>query len=58
MKEDDNQITEINVLPVQSRRETRNSTKVALCKQKEVSPDEITENKRKLLYVFHYLYNI
>lgn len=45
----------MNALPIQSRRETRNSTKVAaLCKQKEDSPDEIIENnKRKLMYVFY-----
>jgi len=52
-KEENNQPVEINSLPIQSRRETRNSAKAAaLLKQKENS-DKITEdNKRKLMYVY------
>jgi len=52
-KEENTQAVEINSLPIQSRRETRNSAKAAaLLKQKENS-DEITEdNKRKFMYVY------
>lgn len=51
LKEENNQATEVNSLPIQSRRETRNSTKAALNKQKENPGETIENNKRKLMYV-------
>lgn len=53
IKEENNQATEINSLPIQSRRETRNSAKAAALRKQKENSDEITEdNKRKLMYVF------
>lgn len=51
MKEEENRTTETNSsLPIQSRRETRNSAKAAalLRKQIENSEESIEDNKRKL----------
>lgn len=54
MKEEINPVTEINSLPIQSRRETRNSAKAAALRIKKESSDEIVEdNKRKLMYVIY-----
>jgi len=48
-KEEISQVTEINSLPIQTRRETRNSAKAAaLCKQED-SDETITNNKRKFI---------
>lgn len=56
LKEENNQVTEINSLSIQSRRETRNSVKAAaLRKQKENSDEIIENNKRKLMYVSYYI---
>lgn len=50
IKEENNQAPDINSLPIQSRRETRNSAKVAaLRKLKENSDEIIEDNKRKLI---------
>ncbi|VVC32044.1 Hypothetical protein CINCED_3A007716 [Cinara cedri] len=50
IKEEMNQVTEINSLPNQSRRETRNSAKAAaLLKQKESSDEMVEDNKRKFV---------
>lgn len=53
VKEENNQAAEINVLPTQSRRETRNSVKAAAAfqKQKENSDEIIKNSKRQLMYV-------
>lgn len=53
VKEEHNQAAEINLLPTQSRRETRNSVKAAAAfqKQKENSDEIIKNNKRQLMYV-------
>lgn len=51
-KEENKQTVEINSLPIQSRRETRNSAKAAALRKQKENSDEITEdNKRKLEYV-------
>lgn len=53
-KDENNQATEIISLPIQSRRETRNSAKAAaMRKLKENSDELIEDNKRKLKYVPH-----
>lgn len=63
-KQENYQASEIIALPIQSRRETRNSAKVAaLRKLKENSDDVVEDNKRKLKYIFfiikiYKLYNI
>lgn len=59
LKDENNQAIEINVLPTQSRRETRNSAKAAAAfhKQKENSDEIIKNNKRKLMYVTLISYN-
>lgn len=55
IKEDNNQATEIISLPLQSRRETRNSAKAAALRKQKVNSDEIIEdNKRKLKYVHYF----
>lgn len=58
LKEEINQATEVNSLPIHSRRETRNSTKAAMSKQKENPDEPIEDNKRQLMYVvlIHYQY--
>lgn len=51
-QEESNQTTEINSLPIQSRRETRNSTKASkVRKRKESSCTTVEDNKQKLKYV-------
>ncbi|XP_016658927.1 uncharacterized protein LOC100165535 isoform X2 [Acyrthosiphon pisum] len=50
IKEENNQAPEINSLPIQSRRETRNSAKAAALRKLKENTDEIIEdNKRKLI---------
>lgn len=52
IKEENNQAPEISSLPIQSRRETRNSAKAAALRKLKENTDEIIEdNKRKQMYV-------
>lgn len=51
IKEENSHAIEINSLPTQSRRETRNSIKAAALHKHENSDKIIEDNKRKFTYV-------